>query len=80
MERGPIVSEYYQLRDYLNRANKLSNQKTTMTFKIEEFSLLEYRLYVISTGTYEIHKLALSERNRSKNWECTGFTRFQTYF
>ncbi len=77
MERGPIINEYHQLRDYLNRANKLSNQKTELKFEIEQFAIFEYRLYAISQGPYETHKLALAERNRSKTWERTGFTKFR---
>lgn len=77
MERGPIVSEYHKLRDYLNRANKLSNQKTELKFEIEQFAMFEYRLYAISHGPHETHKLALAERNRNKIWERTGFTSFR---
>ena len=76
MERGPIVSEYHQLRQYLNRANKLSNQKTELKFEIEQTSVIEYRLYAVLVGQFETHRLALAERTRSKTWERTGYTRF----
>ena len=76
MERGPIVSEYFRLRDYLNRANKLSNRITEIGFEVEEVRLLEYKLFAISSGQNEIHKIAIAERTVSKIWERTGNTPF----
>jgi hypothetical protein len=76
MERGPIVSEYFKLRDYLNRANKLSNRITKIGFEIEEIRLFEYKLFAVSSGQNEIHKIAIAERTASKIWERTGNTPF----
>ena len=77
MERGPIISEYFQLRDDLNRANKLSNQETELTFEIEETRLFEYKLVAVSRGKNESHKIALVERTAGKTWERAGATRFR---
>ena len=76
MERGPIVSDYFRLRDYLNRANKLSNQVTELRFEIEELQLFEYNFFAVSQGKSELHKIALAERTANKTWERTGNTRF----
>jgi hypothetical protein len=76
MERGPIVSEYFRLRDYLNRANKLSNRITKIEFEIEEIRLFEYKFFAVSSGQNEIHKIAVAERTESKIWERTGNTPF----
>lgn len=76
MERGMIVTEFHQLRTYLNRANKLSNQKTELKFRIESLVLFEYQLSVICVGATESHRLALCHRGRSRTWERTGNTIF----
>ncbi len=76
MERGPIVSEYFKLRDYLNRANKLSNQTTKIDFKISELQLLQYKFFAVSVGADESHRIALAERTAAKTWERTGHTAF----
>lgn len=76
MERGPIVSEYFKLRDYLNRANKLSNRITKIEFEIEEVRLFEYKLFAVSSGQNEVHKIAVAERTASRIWERTGHTPF----
>jgi hypothetical protein len=76
MERGLIVSEYFRLRDYLNRANKFSNQITEIGFEIEEVQLLQYKFFAVSYGPNESHKIALAERAADKIWERTGNTRF----
>lgn len=76
MERGPIVSEYFKLRDYLNRANKLSNRATKIEFEIGEGQLFEYKLFAVSRGQNEVHKIAVAERTASKIWERTGNTPF----
>ena len=76
MERGIIVKEYFELQGYLNRANKLSNQKTEIKFILEQGELFEYRAYAVSFGAHEVHKLAVAERTRAKMWERTGNTRF----
>lgn len=77
MKREPIISEYIQLRDYLNRANKLSNEKTELKFEIEQFKLFEYRFYAISESQHETHRIALTECSRAKNWERTGLTNYK---
>ena len=76
MERGPIISDYFRLRYYLNRANKLSNQVTELRFEIEEVQLFEYNFFAVSQGKNELHKIALAERTGNKIWERTGNTRF----
>jgi hypothetical protein len=81
MERVSVVKEYFGLRDYLNRANKLSNQKTELKFEIEQNKLFEFRLYavsyVISIRVQESHKIAIAERTANRTWERTGHTRFR---
>lgn len=77
MERGPIVGEYHELRDYLNRANKLSNQKSEINFKIEQSGLFEYCLYAVLQCEHETHRLVLAERSRNKTWERAGYSRFR---
>lgn len=77
MQREPIVSQYHQLRDHLNRANKLANQKMELEFKIEQYVPDQYRLFAISKNEHESHRIALAERGRNKTWERTGFTRYR---
>jgi hypothetical protein len=77
MEREIIVTEYQKLRDYLNRANKLSNQKSELTFKIEQTNLLSYHLFAVIESNHESHKLALAERTRIRVWERTGYSPFK---
>lgn len=77
MERGQIVKEYFELREYLNRANKISNLTSKLEFKIEQIELFEYQLCAIIQSKFETHRLALSIRDKRKIWERTGFTRFQ---
>jgi hypothetical protein len=77
MEREIIVTEYQLLREYLNRANKLSNQKSELTFKIEQIDIFKYSLFAIIESNHESHKLALAERTQMRVWERTGYTTFK---
>lgn len=77
MERENIIKEYIQLRNLLNRSNKLSNERSELSFEIIEYKPFEYRLFAILESDQEAHKLALAERNRQKIWERTGFTKFK---
>lgn len=77
MEREPIITQYHQLREYLNRANKVSNQKTQLVFRIEQTELFEYQLSAILQNQFETHRLVLATRDRRRNWERAGFSKFQ---
>lgn len=77
MERAPIITQYHQLREYLNRANKVSNQKTQLEFRIEQTELFEYQLCAILQNQFETHRLVIASRDRSRNWERAGFSKFQ---
>jgi hypothetical protein len=76
-ERAKIVGEYFLLRDYMNRANRLSNQATEIKFEIERIGHFGCRLLVVSYSKNEVHhRLSIAERSSDKDWERTGNTGF----
>jgi hypothetical protein len=74
MERTQVVSEYFKLRDYLNRGFKLSNLSNKVFFSVEEINLFHYGLYAVSEGKGETHRMLIAERSRTRHWERSGFT------
>jgi hypothetical protein len=79
MERKVIVEEYFQLRDFMNRANRLANQVMEIKFEIEIFDISKYTFYVISRGKNETHRLAIAYRGPGRTWERAGATRFSRF-
>jgi hypothetical protein len=77
MKRDSIVDEYFQLKNHINRANKLSNQSTELQFEIEEIRSHEYGLFVKSFGNSEKQKLMIAILSSAKIWERAGYTSFQ---
>ena len=77
MERNLIINEYVQLRTYLNKSNRLANEKTSLDFFIRKINQSEYQLFAFVNGVAEEHKIALAARDRFRNWERTGFTPFK---
>jgi hypothetical protein len=74
--RAKIVSEYFQLRDHLNRANRNANQTTKFTFEIAQVSASKYELFVVSRGKNEVHRIAIAGRSVNSAWERSGRTKF----
>lgn len=77
MERVKIVKEYFDLRNLLNKSNKLPDEKTKFRFEIMRIELSEYRFYAIVEGRFEEYKVVLCFRDRSRLWAGAGFTPFQ---
>jgi hypothetical protein len=77
MERGLIVREYFQLREFMNRANTRPNHTTNMKFEIELNRSNEYTLFAISSGKIETYRLAIAVRGGNRSWERAGTTQFQ---
>lgn len=78
MDRNLIIQEYAQLRVYLNKSNKLADEKTILGFEIYRTDNGEYRLFAYVKSSAEKHRVAISIRNRFRNWERTGFSPFES--
>jgi hypothetical protein len=76
MERARVIQEYNQLRNFLNRGNKLANQQSELKFEISQINLSEYRLYAMVVRPDESHRIAIAARGVQRSWERTGFTKF----
>jgi hypothetical protein len=79
MNRDLIIREYYLLRNFLNRSNKIANQKSELKFIIEQFGMSNYRMYAVIVGQGETHQIAIATRDISKVWERTGLTEFRLF-
>ena len=77
MERARIIREYYQLRNFLNRGNKIANQASEVRFEIVQINPSEYRLYATAVGPHESPRIAIAVRGDHKTWGRTGFTQFR---
>ena len=77
MERARVIQDYYQLRNFLNRSNKLANQKSELKFEIVQINPSEYLLYASVVGPDESPRIAIADRGALKTWERTGFTQFR---
>lgn len=77
MERGPIVQDYHALVGYMNRANKLANEKSDLKFIVDHSEIYEYRCAAVIASMHEAHRLVLAVRTFGGLWERAGYTRFK---
>lgn len=76
MERNQVLEEYWGLRKLLNLGNKVADERSEVTFKIEALPLSEYRLLAAAISKNEVQKIELARRDQRRNWERSGFTKF----
>jgi hypothetical protein len=76
MIRSEIVSDYFQLLKYLNRANQNSDLVTDVRFEIGKDQTDCYVLFAVCYGPSQLAKLALARQAISGKWHTAGFSNF----